>query len=109
MIDKCNYELQMLQTSKTILHTDLHEKLVDVIKTANKGIGNPIKCSMCKQKIIMNSVAVFRYTFFFLIKHNIRYNVQSFILTRCGHGFHLDCLGSQTNCMLCITNNLKMI
>ncbi|XP_050543859.1 vacuolar protein sorting-associated protein 8 homolog [Daktulosphaira vitifoliae] len=84
LIEKCNYELQMLQSTKTILHTDLHEKLVNAINITNKGVANPVLCSMCKQKIIMNSVAVFR----------------------CGHGFHLDCLGSQTNCLLCITNDL---
>ncbi|XP_050434277.1 vacuolar protein sorting-associated protein 8 homolog isoform X2 [Adelges cooleyi] len=83
LIDKCKYELQMLQTSETLLHADLHGKLVNAIDFAKRGITNPVICSSCKQKLLMDSISIFR----------------------CGHGFHSDCLGLQVDCLFCMPNN----
>uniref|UniRef100_A0A2S2Q1E5 Vacuolar protein sorting-associated protein 8 n=1 Tax=Sipha flava TaxID=143950 RepID=A0A2S2Q1E5_9HEMI len=79
LIDKCQYELEMLKLSEGLLHGDLHNQLAKALNVAKHGISNPIICSSCKQKFILEPMFVFR----------------------CGHGFHSDCLGLHTTCTLC--------
>ncbi|KAE9545141.1 hypothetical protein AGLY_000684 [Aphis glycines] len=86
LIDKCQYEQDVLKSFETLLHSDLHNKLADAINVAKKGVSNPTTCSLCNQKIIMEPMFVFR----------------------CGHGFHSDCLGLNTTCTYCVFTNIKL-
>lgn len=60
LIDKCQYELRVLESSESLLHTDLHSQLAKAIATAKRGVANPIICSSCRQKIKMEQMFVFR-------------------------------------------------
>lgn len=64
LIDKCQYEQDVLKSFETLLHGDLHSKLADAINVTKKGVSNPTICSSCNQKIIMEPMFVFRYMFF---------------------------------------------
>ncbi|KAE9545281.1 hypothetical protein AGLY_000824 [Aphis glycines] len=79
LIDKCQYEQDVLKFFETLLHGDLHSKLADAINVAKKSVSNPTICSSCNQNIIMEPMFVFR----------------------CGHGFHSNCLGLNTTCTYC--------
>lgn len=61
LIDKCQYELKVLKSLETILHADLHDQLAKTVNATKRGVANPIICSSCKQKIIIEPVYVFRY------------------------------------------------
>ncbi|XP_025206602.1 vacuolar protein sorting-associated protein 8 homolog [Melanaphis sacchari] len=86
LIDKCQYEQDVLKSFETLLHDDLHSKLADAINVTKKGVSNPIICSLCNQKIVMEPMFVFR----------------------CGHGFHSDCLGLNTTCTYCTFTNVNL-
>lgn len=64
LIDKCQYEMKVLKSSEMLLHADLHDQLANAIDAAKCGVANPIICSLCRQKILMESMFVFRYVFY---------------------------------------------
>ncbi|VVC24543.1 Hypothetical protein CINCED_3A007231 [Cinara cedri] len=86
LIDKCHYELKVLKLLETMLHDDLHNQLAETINATKRGVANPIICSSCKQKFLVEPIFVFR----------------------CGHGFHSDCLGVHTNCAFCSSTNINI-
>lgn len=67
LIDKCQYELDVLKSLEALLHIDLHNQLAETIDTAKQGVPNPVICSSCRQKIIMEPMFVFKYVFYFII------------------------------------------
>lgn len=50
----------MLKSSERLLHDDLHKQLAEALNAAKHGVSNPVICSSCKQKIILEPMFVFK-------------------------------------------------
>lgn len=84
LIDKCQYELEVLKSLEKLLHGDLHNQLAKAIGTTKQGVANPVICSSCKQKILMEPLFVFRYIFY-LKKTNL--HLYSLLFIQCCYLF----------------------
>lgn len=56
--------MEVLKSLEKLLHGDLHNQLSKAIDTAKQGVANPVICSLCKQKILMEPMFVFRCVFY---------------------------------------------
>lgn len=56
--------MEVLKSMEKFLHEDLHNQLSKAIGTAKCGIANPVICSLCKLKVLMEPMFVFRFVFY---------------------------------------------
>jgi len=55
--------MEVLKSLEKLLYGDLHDQLFKAIGAAKRGVANPVICSLCKLKILMEPMFVFRCVF----------------------------------------------
>ena len=91
MLDTYNYELTLLQTTKSLLGKDLHQQYCTLKNTLSHGFGpDNLYCSICFEK--------------FGIRTTPDSN-SDIMVFRCGHSFHKQCLEGS----ICVASNLTCV
>ena len=93
MLDTYNYELTLLQTTKSLLGKDLHQQYCTLKNTLSHGFApGSLYCSLCFEKFGMRTTPG---------------SNNDIMIFRCGHSFHKQCLegsvgvASTLTCVIC--------
>ena len=93
MLDTYNYELTLLQTTKSLLGKDLHEQYCKQKQFLSKGFSpDGLLCGLCYEKFGMRTTPD---------------SISDVVVFRCSHSYHRQCLegsigfGSDMACVLC--------
>eukprot|EP00794_Sanderia_malayensis_P015740 gene15740-17326_t len=93
MLDTYNYELTLLETTKSLLGTDLHTAYCKQKQSLSRGFSpDKLLCGLCLEKYGMRTTPD---------------SINDISLFKCGHSFHKQCLegaigfGSELACLLC--------
>ena len=93
MLDTYNYELTLLQTTKSLLGKDLHQQYCTQKNILSRGFApDSLYCSICYEKFGMRTTPD---------------SDSDLMIFRCGHAFHKQCLegsvgvASNLTCVIC--------